>query len=152
MRFKRGEKYLYRTLAAQLLPLLEREFPRADALTFVPMTERAERKRGYNQARLLAEELSARSGVPFIAPAVKRKETSSQKFLTRADREKNLEHVFHVEDRAAVKGKHIVIVDDTLTTGATVSELGGALKRAGAKEVYALTFTSVENKFPFGKP
>ncbi len=150
VRFKRGEKYLYRTLTEQMLPLMMREFEEETAITYVPMTEKAEKKRGYNQSRLLAEELAARSGKKFLSPAVKRKETASQKFLGRRDRESNLEGCFHVENRHAVKGESILIVDDTLTTGATVSELAGVLLRAGAKTVSALTFTGVANKAPFG--
>ncbi len=152
VRFKRGERYLYRTLAELSMPLVRREFEMCDAVTFVPMTGKAEKKRGYNQSRLYAEEIAARSGKEILYAAVKRHETRSQKFLGRTDREKNLEGCFHIEDRKAVKGKSILIVDDTLTTGATVSELADALLRAKAKQVYALTFTSVENKHPFGLP
>ncbi len=152
VRFKRGEKYLYRTLAELTVPLVEREFPMCDAVTFVPMTKRAEKKRGYNQSRLFAEEIAARTQKEFLAPVIKQRETSQQKTLGRADREKNLEGCFHITDRKAVKDRRILIVDDTLTTGATVSELANALLRAKAKEVYAVTFTSVANKHPFGLP
>ena len=79
-------------------------------------------------------------------------EGEGQKLLGVRERAKNLEGCFFVTDRKAVKGKRILLVDDTLTTGATLSELAGRLKRAGASKVYALTFTGVENKFPFGKP
>ena len=73
LRFKRGEKYLVYTLADELTPLLEREFADCDALTFIPMTKRAERARGYNQSRLLAEELSRRTGKALLDVAEKRK-------------------------------------------------------------------------------
>ncbi len=152
VRFKRGEKYLYRTLADLSMPLIEREFAMCDAVAFIPMTKRAEKKRGYNQSRLLAEEIAARTNKELLDAVIKQRETGAQKFLGRADREKNLEGCFHVEDRKAVKGKTILIVDDTLTTGATVSELADRLLRAKAKEVYAFTFTSVQNKHPFGLP
>ena len=152
VRFKRGGKYLYRTLCDLMAPLLVREFPEADSITFVPMTKRAERKRGYNQSRLLAEELAARTGKEFLPLAVKTRETASQKTLGRRERESNLEGCFHVTARAAAKGRRIVIADDTMTTGATASELADALLRAGAKEVFLLTFTSVQKKEPFGKP
>lgn len=152
VRFKRGEKYLCRTLAELSMSLVQKEFGSCDAVTFVPMTKRAEKKRGYNQSRLFAEEIAARSGKELLAPAVKQHETSQQKTLGRREREKNLEGCFHIGDRKAVKDRCILIVDDTLTTGATVSELANALLRAKAKEVCALTFTSVENKHPFGLP
>ncbi len=151
IRFKRGEKYLCRTLGDLLLPLVEKEFPDADAVVFVPMTKKAERKRGFNQSRLLAERV-AREGRELLDVVSKNKESSSQKALTRREREENLVGCFHVFDRKAVRGRHILIVDDILTTGATVSELAGALRRAGAAEVDAVTVTSAENKHPFGLP
>lgn len=150
VRFKRGAKYLYRTLAELSVPLADREFPEVDMLVGVPMSEKAQKKRGYNQSALFAERLAELLQKTYAQPVSKPRETASQKFLGRREREKNLEGCFHVDDRKAVKGKKILIVDDTLTTGATVSELASALKRAGAADVTALTFTSVEKKHPFG--
>lgn len=152
LRFKKGEKYLFRTFADILLPLFEKAFPEECAVTFVPMTKRAEKRRGFNQSRLLAEEIAARCGREFLNVAEKCRETEQQKSLGRREREKNLEGVFRVIDRKSVKNKCIVIVDDTLTTGATASELARALLRAGAKDTYLLTITSVERKNPYGKP
>lgn len=152
VRYKRGERYLYRAIAELCLPRIGKEFPDAEAYVYVPMTKKAEKKRGYNQSRLLCEEFSRRSGVPVLGVAVKSRETQSQKFLGREEREKNLEGCFHIAERNAVKGKTLLVIDDTFTTGATVSELAGALKRAGAAKVYAFTVTSVEDKTAFGKP
>lgn len=146
VRFKRGEKYLYRTLAALSLPLLEREFSDAEALVGIPMSEKALKKRGYNQSELFAARLAESAGKAYLSPAVKRRDTDAQKFLGRRAREENLAGCFHVSDRKAVKGKKLLLIDDTMTTGATISELAVALKRAGAKQVCALTFTSVEER------
>ncbi len=144
------QKYFYRTAAELMLPMID-EFG-ADALVFVPMTEKAFKKRGYNQSRLIAEELSRSSGIPLLDAVRKIHETGAQKSLGRTEREKNLEGCFHVFDRKGVKNKHLLIIDDTLTTGSTVSELATVLKRAGAKTVDALTLTSVHDKHPFGLP
>lgn len=152
VRYKRGQKYLYRTLAELVLPIIKREFPDAEALVCVPMTKKAQRARGYNQSLVLCEEYARRLDIPVLAVAEKRRETQSQKFLGRAEREKNLEGCFRISDKTAVNGKTLLIIDDTFTTGATVSELAGALKHAGAAKVYAFTATSVENKTAFGKP
>lgn len=146
LRFKKGEKYLVHTLAEEMAPLLEREFPDCDALTFVPMTKKAERARGYNQSRLLAEELSRRTGRELLDVAEKRKETKAQKTLGRAAREENLKGAFHLARRKAVRGRRILLVDDTMTTGATAGELASLLTRAGAERVCLLTFTSVEDR------
>ncbi len=150
VRFKRGQKYLFRTLAELMLPLLKEGFGAADAITFVPMTERAEKERGYNQSFLLAEELAKQSGIELLAPAVKRRETAAQKFLGRKEREENLKGCFHVKERKLVRGRKLLIIDDTMTTGATADELSSVLLRAGARETYLLTVTSVPRKNPFG--
>ncbi len=146
VRYKRGEKYLFRTLSELALPLVEREFMAADTVVPIPMSEKGLKKRGYNQSELLAERLALLTGKKLVCAVVKRKETAAQKFLSRAERERNLEDSFHVALRKEVKGKKILIVDDTLTTGATVSSVANLLRRAGAAEVYAYTFTSVELK------
>ena len=151
LRYKRGEKYLYRAVVELCLSTIKEQFPEAEGLVPVPMTARARRKRGYNQSLLLCEEFSRKLSIPVVDAAEKRRETEPQKTLGRREREHNLEGCFRVTDRAAVKGKTLLIVDDTLTTGATVSELAGALKKAGAERVFAFTATSVEHKDPFGK-
>lgn len=151
LRLKRGQRYLAKTMAELALPLFLKEFSDTDALVFVPMTEKAEKKRGFNQSRLLAEALSELTEKPVLDPTVKTKETASQKSLGRQKRAENLKGCFHVKDRKAVRGKALLIVDDTLTTGATSSELASVLQRAGAKSVCLLTVTSVPRKDPFGK-
>ena len=145
LRLKRGERYLVSTLADEMLPLFLREFQESDALTFVPMTKRAERARGYNQSRLLAAELARRTGKELLDVAEKQRETKAQKTLGRAAREENLKGAFHLAKRREVRGRRIVIVDDTMTTGATAGELAGLFTRAGAERVGLLTFTSVED-------
>ena len=149
LRFKCGERYLAATLAQETAPLLQ-EFDAVDALVPVPMTARAKRRRGYDQALLLAKEISAISAVPVLCAVTKQRETPEQKGLGRRERETNLAGCFHVTDRKEVKGKRLVIIDDIYTTGATVDELASVLKRAGAAKVYAVTVTSVEDKTPFG--
>ncbi|MDE7453570.1 MAG: ComF family protein [Clostridia bacterium] len=152
VRYKKRDRYLYRALAELALPKLTKEFPDCELITSVPMTDRSRRKRGYNQSKLLAEELAKRCGKAYLDTATKQRETQQQKTLGRQEREKNLQGCFRVIDRTAVKDKTVLIIDDTLTTGSTVSELASVLKKAGTKTVYALTMTSVEHKDMFGKP
>ncbi len=148
VRFKRGPKYLYRTLGEELYALCKREFHGVDAIVAVPMSEKSLKKRGYDQAALLAMRLGELWDVPVLTPVVKTRDTKPQKFLGRTDREQNLKGSFHVADRKSVKGKTILIVDDTMTTGTTLSELADVLGRAGAKTLYAATVTSVEERSP----
>ena len=148
--FKSGRKYLFRMFAEELIPIVEKEFSDADVLTYVPMTKKAQRKRGYNQSKLIAEGLSKATGKPLLCAVEKKRETLDQRELTREEREENMKNVFSVTDKEQVKGRRILIVDDTLTTGATANALAVALEKAGAAAVYLVTAASVEKKDPFG--
>lgn len=145
LRFKGGAKYLAETLTDFLLPKLA-YFPDAELLAYVPMTERAEKRRGYNQSRLLCEKLSEWCALPVFEGLEKVQETKSQKSLGFSDRMKNLKDCFKVTSRSGLKNKNVLLLDDTLTTGATSNEIAGRLKSAGAKKVYVLTVTSVPNR------
>ena len=106
------------------------------------MTEKAKRRRGYNQSELLAKSLSEKIGVPTLECLAKVKETKGQVTLRRSERFKNLIEAFRVTDKKAVKGKTVVIVDDVTTTGATAQALAELLKKSGALKVYLLTVAS----------
>lgn len=147
LRLKNGERYLAQTLCEFLTPLLA-EFPDADAVTFVPMTEKAERARGYNQSYLLAGAISKQSGLELLDVVKKVRETDAQKSLGRRERQKNLKGCFKVEEKKCVAGKTIVLIDDTLTTGATAGEVSERLNAAHAKKVYLVTVTSVGERAP----
>ena len=143
-KFKTGGRHLAAALADAMLPVLQREFADADLLVGVPMTRRARRRRGYDQSRLLAEALSARSGIPLEASLlVKTRETAAQKKLSRRERAENLKGSFRVHERVKCRGKRILVIDDVLTTGATASAVAETLLRAGAARVCVLTAASV---------
>lgn len=145
VRFKNGKPYMYSYLARLLAEKIA-QLPAADGIVFVPMTKRAERARGYNQSRLLADEVSALSGIPVVYGAVeKTEETVAQKGLSRAERMNNLKDCFKA-DKRKINGKTLLIIDDVMTTGATLDCLSVALKKAGAAEIYAATVASVEYK------
>ena len=117
-----------------------------DVITYVPMTEKAKRKRGYNQSEMLAKELSKRVNVQVVDCLVKIKETKRQAKLNKAQRMKNLQGAFKVVDKKLVKGKRVLLVDDVLTTGTTVNAVSEKLLKAGATCVDVLTVASVTNK------
>lgn len=99
-------------------------------------------KRGYNQSALLAQELQRMTGKQLLADALLRtRYTPPQASLDRADRLHNVRGVFAVKPKhaAAVRGKNILLVDDVMTTGATLAECAETLMDAGAKSVSVLT-------------
>lgn len=145
VKFKNGNPYL-KDYFARIMYAMCGNFTDADAVCYVPMTRAAERNRGYNQAELLAKELSDKLELPLLKDAVaKVRKSSSQKSLTRRERAQNLKACFKAE-RSAVEGKTLILVDDVLTTGATADAVCGELKKRGAKKVYLVTIASVENK------
>lgn len=111
----------------------------ADLLLPVPLHWTRLFARRYNQAALLAHAIHAAGGPP-VAPdwLVRRRRTPSQGRLSALGRARNVRGAFALHRGRSVKGKRVVIVDDVLTTGATVEECARALKRAGAARVDVL--------------
>lgn len=146
-KFKMGGRYLAAAFAEQLAPYLQGEFADTQLLVCVPMTAAAQKKRGYNQAALLAEELSRLAGIPFGQETlVKTRETGAQKQLSRRERAENLRGSIRVHERKLCEGKCIAIVDDVMTTGATANAVATALRGAGARRIYLLAAASVASR------
>jgi ComF family protein len=98
--------------------------------------------RRYNQSALLAHGLHKKSGLPFIPDGLKRiRATEPQPGLTHRQRHDNVKGAFsaHPKRTAALKGRSVLLVDDVMTTGATLSECAKALLKAGAAQVNVLT-------------
>lgn len=112
----------------------------ADVLVPVPLHPKKERRRGYNQALLLAKAFSGKLGLPVLDGVLRRgRNTPSQTKLDRAGRLANMNGAFVCADSQAVKGKVILLIDDVATTGATLEGCARALRLAGAKRVMAYT-------------
>jgi ComF family protein len=98
-----------------------------------------QRERGFNQASLLAELLSAQVSIPS-KPALERiRYTTTQTALDRAERMENLHNAFRLRKNTDVRGLRVLLIDDVLTTGSTLSECARILKRAGSISVHAAT-------------
>jgi ComF family protein len=113
------------------------------AIVPIPLGRSRLRERGYNQAALLAHAVSPWWNVPVLADALVRvRETRSQVRLTPSDRSGNVSRAFVVpkERRAALRGQHVVLVDDVITTAATVNAAVDALLDGGARIISCVTF------------
>jgi ComF family protein len=111
-----------------------------DALVPVPLHPRRARERGYDQALLLAGRLERAWGVPVVADVLLRAvPTRPQTDLDAAARRRNVRDAFAVRRAEPIAGRHIVLVDDVLTTGATAGECARTLYGAGAAAVGVLT-------------
>lgn len=135
--------WLQRDLSQFLLSLCRTAPPdlmEATAVTAVPLHFLRERKRGYNQAALLAEILARHLGLPFWRDAlVRSQKTNTQTTLTANQRRKNVAGVFTACRKRRLKDATIVLVDDVMTTGATVNECAKTLKAAGASRIFVMT-------------
>lgn len=110
-----------------------------DALTFVPLYGRKERERTFNQSRLLAKGLASALGLPSVNSLQRVRMTLSQTNLTAVQRRDNVKKAFRVRNQTWVEGRSLLLVDDVMTTGSTVSECSHVLKKAGAAEVHVVT-------------
>lgn len=118
--------------------------PDADMLVPVPLHLFRTLGRKYNQSALLAKELSRISKIPYCPFCLKRvKNSHSQGEFSFRDRKRNIKGVFVVNPDCRVKGKTVVVIDDVMTTGATLNECAKVLKEAGAARVYVLTLAAV---------
>ena len=111
-----------------------------DYLCGVAMHPKKQRKRGYNQANLFAEDLAKRLDIPYAELLKKNRSTPAQHTLSAAERKVNLAGAYTVPDPHKVKGKRILIVDDVITTGSTMAECAQVLLEAGAVWVGGLSF------------
>ncbi|MBN1858736.1 ComF family protein [Candidatus Bipolaricaulota bacterium] len=114
-------------------------------ITFVPMTARERRCRGFNQSRLLAVGTAHRCGLPVARLLTKRVDTRRQSLLGAEQRRANLREAFRaVRSSPEVKSESVLLVDDVFTTGATAEACSQALLNAGYREVTVLVVARAE--------
>ena len=121
-----------------------------DFITFIPRMKKSVRKYGYNQTEHLAKLISKYSGIPCLSVLnASRLYKREQKSLSKSERIENVKDKFSVakNKRAAVITKTILLIDDIVTTGSTISECARVMKEAGAYKVYALCAASTFSYF-----
>lgn len=117
-----------------------------DVISWIPLSKKRLRQRGYDQARLLAEEIATKTGLPCQQLLQKVKNNSAQSLTRDAkQRRENVAGVYALDDGADVSGLRILLVDDVVTTGATMSEAARILRKAGAKSVFGVTLARHED-------
>lgn len=111
-----------------------------DVIIPIPLHRKKERKRGYNQSQSLAEGIASVLQVPVNSTAMIRSiATDSQTRKNRFSRYENMKDVFKVLDGAALTGKHVLLVDDVITTGATIESCALELHKHGIKKLSIAT-------------
>ncbi|MBQ2763547.1 MAG: ComF family protein [Firmicutes bacterium] len=113
-----------------------------DVVTAVPLHKTRQKERGYNQSEIFARCIAEGMGLPYETFLIRNVNTVSQTKLPYQQRLHNLEGAFSVWSAESVKGKRILLVDDVVTTGATVKECAAVLKVAGAKRVGVAAFAA----------
>lgn len=128
-------------MADAIVKRLGKRLAEADLLIPIPLGRLRLRERGHNQAEELARALGARLGIE-VCPGLDRvRETRTQTALHPSERRLNVQNAFSVRSTSCVvRGKTVTLVDDVLTTGATLGAAAEALAAAGAKQVGAVTF------------
>lgn len=140
-------KFLFKPLAKYMANCYKENNMKADVIVAIPLYKARLKKRGYNQAEKLAEEMSKIINLPLISALERIKDTPSQTNLDFKERQRNIEGAFTVKDKS-FEGKNVLLIDDVYTSGATMKEASKVLKQNGAKDIYIITLahTKLENK------
>lgn len=117
-----------------------------DLVVPVPLHWRRRLWRGFNQSELLARPLARRLGIEVRNVLRRTRHTATQASLIPSERRINVSGAFALKDPAAVRGKRILLVDDVLTTGATVGAASRVLRAGGARHVAVLTLARVDRR------
>jgi ComF family protein len=149
---KFGNRLALAPLFARMLRdaiLREPAFPIPTLLTAVPLGGKRLTERGFNQALEIAKPLARAIAIPLVPQLLERtRDTLMQSMLHPAERHRNMRHAFALPANAGalVRGQHIGVVDDVMTTGVTLNEIAATLKRHGAVRVTNLVFARTPPK------
>lgn len=148
-RFKfRNATYLSKVFAEDMLRCFNKHYDGYDfdLCTFVPSSDKSLKKRGYNQAELLAKDFCELANLECKELLLKTKETKIQHDLLGVERSGNLAGAIEVDFDEDLDNKRILLIDDIKTTGATLNECAKMLLIGGAAEVFCLT-VAITNKY-----
>ena len=135
-------------MLAEVIATLSPEFTADPVVIPVPLHPSKVRQRGFNQSELIARAAlklhpAALDGKPNVSALIRQKNTISQTGMTPAQRRENVRGAFAVVRPSDIAGRDVLLVDDVMTTGTTVSECARVLRRAGAERVFVATVARV---------
>lgn len=110
-----------------------------DCICYVPISKDSLKKRGFNQCKVLAKNISSILDIPVIDCLVKVKETKEQKLLGKEERMKNILDAFEIKNKEKIFKKNILLIDDVYTTGATINECKKNIEKCNINKIYLLT-------------
>lgn len=148
-RFKFGGQTNYAQPFGEIMAKTIRENlnGRYDLITWVPISQNRKKNRGYDQAMLLAYAVAVELQDVAVETLIKIKDTPAQSNIgNAAQRKDNVSGAYRIADQTLVIGKRILLIDDILTTGSTLSECASVLQQAGATEVVGVVFASSNEK------
>lgn len=140
-RFKFDQRTGYAGIyAGFMVKCIDENHISCDIISWAPVSRKRLRARGYDQSELLAREVSARTGIPCVRLLDKIKHTPPQSLTKNArQRRENVKAAYRCCDPETVRGRCVLLIDDIVTSGSTLSECARMLKDAGAAGVQALT-------------
>ena len=141
LRYKFGGARMYAGVYGEILAkCIDENRISCDSITWVPLSRQRLRKRGYDQAQLLAQEIAKKYKVPCVPMLRKTRNNPAQSGTGNAEkRRQNVKNVYAVLPEASIRGKRILLVDDIVTTGATLGACAHILRNAGASYICAAT-------------
>lgn len=126
-------------LSNLILEIINNQNIKADVICYVPMSKKAIKKRGFNQCEIISKSISYTTGIPISNCIIKSKNTKEQKTLSKDERKSNIQDAFNIKRNYDIKNKHVILIDDVITTGATLDECKKTLLKYGANEITVLT-------------
>lgn len=143
-----GRVYYAQQMAAEINRVVGEKYKGEsfDLITFIPLTSKGRKKRGYNQSEILAKELGKIMKIPCKKLLTKIFDNKPQHTLNPSDRRKNVIGVYKVRKAEKVKNKSILLIDDIATTGATLNEAVKILLQSGTESVLCAAFAISKGK------
>lgn len=126
-------------LAVFLCEIIRNNNMDIDFIVFIPSSKKALKDRGFNQCEYLAKELKKNLNINICKDIIKNKNIKEQKFLSKEERLKNIKGAFSLKTDKNIKNKKLLLIDDVMTTGATLYECESLLKKSGAASIKMLT-------------